>query len=333
MTRLVISAGLKFWKEILIGAMFLTGIVFFFLFFGGQDQQQPNIIDPGGKANVSPFVLQYEPLLKQYAVQYGIDLSYIPIIEALMMQESGGRGGDPMQSSESMGLPPNSIKDPVVSIQVGMKKFKDVITKAHGDIKLALQSYNFGSGFISYVNANGGKYTKGLAIAFSALEDQKYGYSQYGDVDYVDHVLQYYVSSSSFSTPPDVKPEPYFNRLMQVALQFQGMPYTWGGVSPATSFDCSGLWMYSFKQIGITLPRTAQQQYNFTQRVTKDQLKPGDFVFFTGTYNGPYITHVGIYVGNNKIFNAEDKGIGYSDLSKPYWTQHTAGYGRLTGGF
>ncbi|PAC90319.1 endopeptidase, partial [Bacillus licheniformis] len=69
---------------------------------------------------------------------------------------------DVMQSSESMGLPPNTITDPEVSIDVGMKHFKSVLDKAGGDIKLTLQAYNYGGGFIDYVKKNGGKYSKEL---------------------------------------------------------------------------------------------------------------------------------------------------------------------------
>lgn len=206
MTRLVISAGMKFWKEILIGAMFLTGIVFFFLFFGGQDQQQPNIIGPGGKANVGPLVLQYQPIIEKYAKQFGV-LEYVPIMMALMQQESGGRGLDPMQSSESAFntkycKKPNCITDPDYSIWAGVQAFKEAVTKANGDLKLALQSYNFGPDFIGYVLASGGKYTKALAQQFSAYMSEVLGWSCsawqsapycYGDVNYVDHVLRYYV--------------------------------------------------------------------------------------------------------------------------------------------
>jgi cell wall-associated NlpC family hydrolase len=118
---------------------------------------------------------------------------------------------------------------------------------------------------------------------------------------------------------------------MNVALKYKGMPYVFGGASPLPGFDCSGLWQYSFGQIGIKLPRTAQEQFDATLRITQDQLKPGDFVFFSGTYNaGRNITHVGLYVGNNSMFDAGDNGVGYHDLSSNYYQSHIAGYGRLT---
>jgi cell wall-associated NlpC family hydrolase len=134
-------------------------------------------------------------------------------------------------------------------------------------------------------------------------------------------------------SPSDGKPMPYFDKLMKVALQFQGMPYQWGGHIPATSFDCSGLVEYSFAQIGINMPRTAQEQYNATKRISKEQLQPGDLVFFTKTYDGaPFISHVGIYVGDNKMYNSNSKGISYSDLTSKKWTEHLVGFGRI-GGF
>src|SRR5205085_2398278 len=99
----VLGLGLRYWKEVLIGIVFLLGTIFtiFFGFSGDSNQEQMTNIGPGGTAKVSPLVLRYEPLLKQHAIQNGIDLSYIPIIEALIMQESGGRLPDVMQSSES----------------------------------------------------------------------------------------------------------------------------------------------------------------------------------------------------------------------------------------
>ena len=82
---------------------------------------------------------------------------------------------------------------------------------------------------------------------------------------------------------------------------------------------------------GIKLPRTAQQQYDATKRISKSNLQPGDLVFFKGTYNsGTYITHVGMYIGNNTFYNASSsKGVSAARLDNSYWSQHIAGYGRI----
>src|SRR5205814_8747018 len=94
--------------------------------------------------------------------------------------------------------------------------------------------------------------------------------------------------------------------VVAVAQQYLGMPYAWGGASPATSFDCSGLVQWSYAQVGVRLPRTAQMQFDATARVPTDQLQPGDLVFFRNTYYSPGepITHVGIYLGDGQMVNA-----------------------------
>ena len=102
-----------------------------------------------------------------------------------------------------------------------------------------------------------------------------------------------------------------------------------GGASPTTSFDCSGLVQWCFGKAGISMPRTAQEQYNVTQHIPLSEAKAGDLVFFHSTYNaGTYITHVGIYQGNNRMFHAGDP-IGYADLTSSYWQQHLASAGRI----
>ena len=84
-----------------------------------------------------------------------------------------------------------------------------------------------------------------------------------------------------------------------------------------------------YGKAGINLPRTAQQQYDVTQHIPLSEAQAGDLVFFHSTYNaGSYITHVGIYLGNNRMFHAGDP-IGYADLTSPYWQQHLVGAGRI----
>ena len=89
-----------------------------------------------------------------------------------------------------------------------------------------------------------------------------------------------------------------------------GTPYVWGGASPATGFDCSGLVQWVYGQVGVGLPRTAQEQYDATARVSPSELQPGDLVFFRATDpNDPDpITHVGIYVGGGQMIHAPETG-------------------------
>jgi soluble lytic murein transglycosylase-like protein len=117
---------------------------------------------------MSAEVLRYEPLIRKYAKKTGLD--YTGLIMALIQQESGGRHLDVMQSSESIGLPPGAITDPeYYSIMVGVEYFEKMLQQAEGDINLALQSYNFGGGFIPYALKRGG-YTKEVVMEFSLID-------------------------------------------------------------------------------------------------------------------------------------------------------------------
>lgn len=104
------------------------------------------------------------------------------------------------QSSESLGLPPNTITDPATSIDVGVRYFSSLIKESKGDIKLTLQSYNFGNGFIDYALKKGG-YSKEVAAAFSSMMAIKLGWSRYGDINYVDNVLRYFKGSLDEAQP------------------------------------------------------------------------------------------------------------------------------------
>ena len=104
----------------------------------------------------------------------------------------------------------------------------------------------------------------------------------------------------------------------------------YGGSTPATSFDCSGFTQWCFGKAGLSLPRTAQAQYNASSHLSLADAKAGDLVFFHSTYStSDYVTHVGIYLGNNKMFHAGSP-IGYADLSNSYWRAHLIGAGRVT---
>lgn len=110
-----------------------------------------------------------------------------------------------------------------------------------------------------------------------------------------------------------------------------GRPYVWGGASPATSFDCSGLVQWVYRQVGVSLPRTADQQFNATARVSPDQLQPGDLVFFRICCQPPdAVTHVGLYVGNGRMIHAPAEGqvVREESIDTPFWRRHWAGAGR-----
>ena len=153
-------------------------------------------------SSVSAEVEAYELLIRQYANQYGIG-EYVELIKAIMMQESGGRGLDPMQCSEGSfntkyPRQPNGITDPEYSISCGVQEIKSCLERARvknpldmENIKLALQSYNYGNGYLEWAKARGG-YTLANAAEFSDMMAQRMGWSSYGDKQYVPYVLQYY---------------------------------------------------------------------------------------------------------------------------------------------
>lgn len=125
-----------------------------------------------------PFVnvKKYTPLIHDELAKYHLE-TYTPVLMALMQQESHGQGGDPMQSSESIGLPPNSIKDPNKSIQLGVKHFQHILAygqKKQVDFPTIIQAYNMGIGYINYVAEHGGKHSEELAKNFSLLQVQKH---------------------------------------------------------------------------------------------------------------------------------------------------------------
>ena len=160
---------------------------------------------------VSAEVEAYEPLIQKYAKQYGIP-EYVELIKAVMMQESGGRGLDPMQAAEgsfNTRYPhePNGIQDPEYSIQCGVQELKAALISAEVEnpidmehIKLALQGYNFGNGYISWAKTNYGGYSYANAVEFSTMQAQRLGWESYGDTQYPAHVLRYYPYGRAFTS-------------------------------------------------------------------------------------------------------------------------------------
>ncbi|WLR42413.1 NlpC/P60 family protein [Bacillus carboniphilus] len=121
-----------------------------------------------------------------------------------------------------------------------------------------------------------------------------------------------------------------FLKIISEAEQYIGMKYVWGGSNPHTGFDCSGFTQWTFKKGGISLPRTAQKQYQQCTKIRTEYAKEGDLVFFTNTRKSKrVITHVGIYVGNNLMFDANRNGIGFTDVTTVYWKSRFVSFGRV----
>ena len=142
--------------------------------------------------NIPQTVLRYKPIVERECIANGIP-QYVDTILAIMTQESYGKLPDVMQSSESMGLPPNSL-EPEPSIVQGVKYFKGLLDSGAQkgvDFYAVLQSYNYGGGYIGFIAQNGGIHTQALADLFSDQQAAKLGWSNYGDKLYVPHVTRY----------------------------------------------------------------------------------------------------------------------------------------------
>lgn len=283
----------------------------------------------GGSSNtatpVSAEVQAYEPLIRQYATQHGIP-EYVELIKAVMMQESGGRGLDPMQASEGAfntryPRQPNGITDPDYSVSCGVQELKSVLVQAKVEnpidmehIKLALQGYNFGNGYISWaVNKDGG-YTSANAVEFSDMMAQRLGWGNYGDKQYVPHVLRYYpFGRNPVGTGNQAMVEVALSQLGNVG----GQPYwSWYGFSGRVEWcACYVSWVANecgYIESGV-IPKFAGcvqgsnwfkergqwQDRNYTP-------EPGSIIFFDWGNDGE-TDHVGIVerVENGTVYTVE----------------------------
>lgn len=335
------------WKVKLIAALalflsFFSLLIFVALFVADEPQpSQSNMISiQRSGLSVSPEVLKYQPLVEKYATKESIE-DYVPILLAIIQVESGGQAKDVMQSSESKGLPPNTITDPEESIAQGVSYFASLVRSAETlgvDQDSVIQAYNYGGGFITYVANNGKKYSYELAESFSKEQanGQRVTYTNelsipinggfrynYGNQFYVIVLKQYLQPNAPKFDNETVQ------AIMDEALKYEGYPYVFGGANPNTSFDCSGLTQWTFQKAGIALPRTAQMQYDFMEKIPLSQAEPGDLVFFHSTYEtADYVTHVGIVVDQTTMYHAGSP-IGYADLTSAHWQAHLIGAGRI----
>lgn len=136
-------------------------------------------------------------------------------------------------------------------------------------------------------------------------------------------------SYTDYDIPPEALDDEVFAAIIKEAEKYLGYPYIWGGSSPSTSFDCSGFVSWVINHSGWDVGRLgAQGLCNICTPVSSANVKPGDLVFFIGTYDTPGVSHVGIYVGNNMMIHCGDP-ISYANLNSSYWQSHFYRYGRL----
>ena len=191
--------GVQFLMSAGTGVLLIITIALFFGVFGALAD------DSGINSSIEPLsneVLSYTTVIEKYATQYDMS-EYIPIIQAVMMQESGGKGTDPMQASEcpyntKYPKKPNAIQESEYSIDIGIHYLSDCFKEAqvkdtfdNEHIFLALQGYNYGNGYIEWAVKNFGGYSKANAKVFSDQKKAELGWDTYGDPDYIEHVMRY----------------------------------------------------------------------------------------------------------------------------------------------
>ena len=266
---------------------------------------------------LSAEVLAYEGIITQYAIQYGIE-EYVPIIEAIMMQESGGKGNDPMQAAEcgfNTKYPhvPNGIEDPVYSIEVGIQNFADCLTTAkvlnindNNNLYLALQGYNYGKAYITWAYDLFGCYSKANAKVYSDNKKNELKVKVYGDPEYVEHVLRYYHFGSS--------------NIIEIARKEIGNKggekyWRWYGFNQRVNW-CAIFVSWCANESGImnnsipifSLCTDGEKWYKEHSKWKNKSYIPqtGDIIFFDWNGDG-HVQHVGIVekVENDKVYTIE----------------------------
>ena len=297
---------------------------------------------------VSAEVEAYDPLIRQYAKQYCIP-EYVELIKAVMMQESGGRGLDPMQAAEgsfNTKYPhePNGIKDPEYSIQCGVQELKAALTSAEVEspidmerIKLALQGYNFGNGYISWAKSKYGGYSYANAVEFSTQQAQRLGWDSYGDTQYPAHVLRYYPYGRAFTAGSN-------QGIVEVALtqigNEGGQPYwSWYGFDSRVEW-CACFVSWCADQCGYIdsglIPKFAgcidgANWFKSNNRWNDRNYEPkaGDIIFFDWEGDGT-TDHVGIVekCENGTVYTVEgNSGDSVRQNSYPVGYYEILGYG------
>ena len=133
-----------------------------------------------------------------------------------------------------------------------------------------------------------------------------------------------------YQVPAEALTDSEFAAIYKEAQKYVGTPYVWGGSTPETGFDCSGYVCWVYNQNGYDVGRTtANGLWNKSQHISEADAKPGDLVFFKGTYDTPGMSHTGIYLGNGMMVSAGDP-IKYANIHSSYWEKHLAGFGRLS---
>jgi len=334
-------------SAIIAGGWVAVAIILIVVLLGGVLSLIGGGNDSSSYTPVSAEVEAYEPLIRKYATQHGIS-EYVELIKAVMMQESGGRGNDPMQASEcgyNTQYPntPGGITDPEYSINVGVQNLAACLNEAEvenpidmDNIKTALQGYNYGNGYISWAKSNYGGYTYANAVEFSTMMAERLGWASYGDTQYVSHVLRYYPFGKATGMGSQA--------IVEVALSQEGnvggAPYwSWFGFDSRVEWcACFVSWCaeqcgyldagiipkFSLCSDGVTWFQSAGQWQDASYTPN-----PGDIIFFDWGGDGS-CDHVGMveYAENGVVHTIEgNSGDSCRRQSYPIGSSVIVGYG------
>jgi cell wall-associated NlpC family hydrolase len=270
----------------------------------------------GSASGVGGDPTPYDSMIVQAANEQGISPA---LLKAVVKVESdfdpnstssaGAKGLTQLMPETAAGFGITNPYDPMQSLRGGARELAGALKTFNGDVRLALAAYNAGVGAVKRYG----------------------GIPPYAETQaYVPKVLQYAAQYAPATTSTmslssfGASVSGVGSAVVQQGLRFLGTPYQWGGESPSTGFDCSGLAQYLYRQNGVSIPRTSEEQFRAGAPVAANALQPGDLVFFQK--NGD-VHHVGIYVGGGRFLQAPHTGdvVKISSLSEPYYASQYCG--------
>jgi cell wall-associated NlpC family hydrolase len=269
------------------------------------------------------------------------------------VSRAGAQGLMQLMPTTAAGLGVTDPFDPKQNLMGGAKFLRGLLDRFNGDVSKALAGYNAGPGAVEkyggippyaetqayvpkvlgFVDEYGGLAatgapaaqplaaasvnTAGIPAGYALVPLSALGIQAPGATAAL-------VPTTATTTPTVPLTSGRGAQALGVARQYLGTPYRWGGESPATGFDCSGLMQYAFKQLGVSIPRVSQDQFRSGQQVPRESLQPGDLVFFSKAGD---VHHVGMYVGDGKFLHAPHTGdvVKISSLSEPHYAAEYCG--------
>lgn len=284
-------------------------------------------------SGIAVIVGQWSEMIQATADEYGVPWQ---VVASIMVIESGGNPNALNRESGAIGL-----------LQVRQDLWPDQVARVagEGDLRDPRTNLRAGSAILAELYGRWGSWEQAAAAYIGAIDDDGNVTSAKDDdgrtgADYMAGFQRQLSDLGYYGTPMAAQAD-----VLAVALTALGEPYVWGGESyEEGGFDCSGLILWAYSQVGKSVPRTADEQWNATERLAPADVQVGDLIFFYNTYtvaqndrtrvatsDQKVITHNGIYAGNGLMLHAPKEGdyVRLVSLDDPYWKAHLAGYGRV----